>query len=109
MNSATHDALEELYRELTWELTEDIPDHLSIFTEDDVDKFFAKPLPHMEILAMYIEMEKKHSQERTVFLKRFSKFMLEIINEQVEDYRETESILGAHCGETMKKQTQPMK
>ena len=70
LNSATHDALEELYRELTWELTEDIPGHLSIFTEDDVDKFFAKPLPHMEILALYIEMEKKHSQERNCFSQK---------------------------------------
>lgn len=71
LNSATHDALEELYRELTWELTEDIPDHLSIFTEDDVDKFFAKPLPHMEILAMYIEMEKNIARKELFFSKDF--------------------------------------
>ena len=92
LNSATHDALEKLYRELIWELTKDIRDHFSIFTAEEVDEFFAKPLPHIEILALYIEMEKKHSQERMIFLKGFSKFMLEIINEQVEDYRETESI-----------------
>lgn len=48
----------------------------------------------MEILALYVELEKKHSQERMTFLKGFSKFMLEIINEQVEDYHETESILS---------------
>lgn len=91
---ATHDALDELHRELTWELTEDIRDHLSNLEEDEVEEFFAKPLPHMEILALYIEQEKKHNQERTTFLKGFSRFMLETINEQVEDYRETESILS---------------
>ena len=94
LHCATHDALDELHRDLTWELTEDIRDHLSIFAEDEVEEFFAKPLPHMEILALYIELEKKHSQERMTFLKGFSKFMLETINEQVEDYRETESILS---------------
>ncbi len=94
LHCATHDALDELYRDLTWELTEDVRDHLQIFTEEEVEEFFAKPLPHMEILALYIELEKKHSQERMIFLKGFSKFMLEIINEQVEDYRETESILS---------------
>ena len=94
LNSATHDALDELYRSLSWELTEDIRDHFSILTEEDVKEFFAKPLPHLEILALYIELEKKHSQERMIFLEGFSKFMLEIINEQVDDYREAESTVS---------------
>ena len=94
LHCATNDALDELHRDLTREFTEDIRAHLSVFSEEEVEEFFAMPMPQMEILALFIEMEKKHSQERMVFLKGFSKCMLEIINEQVEDYYEAESIVS---------------